>query len=177
MTFAIRLRRRHFKRSYYAVLTPEWISNAHWAVKRARVSNAGMFLDDASVADWLSCCELKNKTEDDIQKFFSDVMKPFWVTPLVIGRHSPARVLIADGDYSLIDDRYAQMFDVEVGQILYAADGQRPMCHARTKGDSDFVIMPQRHLEPDVSAGVTALAKSLDTESRNGQVGATELTV
>ena len=146
----ITLKPAHFK-NRSVVITPAWVSNGHWAIRKDSIDNAAMFENEAIAKVYLGCQEndVSTNTDELIRQAGPSEFYPFHATPIVIdvpGKKAvQARVFRSESAYTLVDVKYLAIFGLNSkATTLYGAESRLSALTPRKDTDYNICIMPIR---------------------------------
>lgn len=126
-------------------LFPSWVSNGHWAIKRTRLSNAGVFISKASAQAYIGANDTVIAHDDDslIDKILSTRLTTSCYTAtriLVETGKKTARLFVDDvtGELAAFDAVYSSVFGVT---RLFGENG-KCFTDSPSLEDSTVVLMP-----------------------------------
>lgn len=143
------------------IVTPSWISNGMWAVRRPYVVNSAMFgsLDTVrAFAPKVNERDIWVKDDDSmIDRILSSIpesARAFTVTKWTYDGDNWYALAVSDAHPAFLDRVYLAL--LQAPDMLYAADANGTFTDARAVDDRSFVLMPARitkdgaHLKPIV---------------------------
>ncbi len=159
----VRLKKKHFD-GPVACLTPSWVGNAWWLVRRARVSNPKMVESREVVEQWLASfdyeTDIKFKELPDetiTEKFLSGDRVAFTVTDLCTPCNygqGMAHICIGPASFALVNRKLLRLLSIKSGDKLYAKDARSAMTNGADAESSTAIIMPMMPSDamPDIIA-------------------------
>ena len=129
-------------------ISPSWISNGHFAVKRGIVENAALFTtEETALATVGKSVRFTERDTDDVFKSWIDATRTAWsVTNFLYEFASKTCRVVqsATGVIALIDRDYCDLLAIGAGHTIYNGqiDGSGPFADGDTGEDLTWILMP-----------------------------------
>lgn len=149
-------------------LFPSYVSNGHWAVAKARLTNAPLFADETSVEAYLKGkSHIRTQTVDDqihsINKAI-DAPKKYTATKFVqeVGKTECRIFRCSDtGDLAQFDRSYLALFLLDqVDSVLWGTSDKTTFRDTEDAEDMSLLIMPTRM---DLASITSIFGKAIET--------------
>lgn len=143
----------------HAHMSPGYVSNGHWIIKRAALANEALYRteDGATAVLGEGVVTARYRPENDLARtWLKDgatvegytVTKFLW-EPSTSGQQWRLLQAVRGGSLTELDEKYAQAFGVQAGDVLYCvvpAEGQprgaTPLFNDKTGNMATWAIMP-----------------------------------
>lgn len=129
-------------------VSPTWISNGHFAVKRSIVDNVALFTTEAAaLATVGKGVHFTARDTDEIFRSWVDATRTPWtVTEFLYdsGRKRCRIVQSGAGVIALLDVEYCELLGIMPSRIIYngTVDGSGPFADGDTGDDLTWILMP-----------------------------------
>ena len=144
----MKLSKKYFTFHSSLYLSPNWISNGHFAVKRGIVENAALFTTEATaLATVGKGVRFTERDTDDVFQSWIDATRTAWYVTdfLYESAGKTCRVVqSAPGVIALIDRDYCELLAIGAGHTIYngQVDGSGPFADGDTGEDLTWILMP-----------------------------------
>jgi len=129
-------------------VSPSWISNGHFAVKRAIVDNAALFTTEATaLATVGKGVRFTERDTDQVFQSWVDATRTAWTVTAFLYDSNAKRCRIiqsGSGVIALLDSDYCELLDIGPGDTIYngTVDGSGPFANGDTGDDLTWILMP-----------------------------------
>jgi hypothetical protein len=129
-------------------VSPTWISNGHFAVKRAIVDNAALFTTEAAaLATVGKGVRFTERDTDEIFRSWVDATRTAWTVTEFLYDSGAKRCRIVQsgaGVIALLDVEYCELLDIGPGDTIYngTVDGSGPFLDGDTGENLTCILMP-----------------------------------
>ena len=129
-------------------VSPTWLSNGHFAVKRTTVDNVALFTTEATaLATVGKGVRFTERDTDDVFQSWIDATRTAWyVTDFLYESAGKTCRIVQSGPgvIALIDREYCDLLGVGPGHTIYNGklDGSGPFADGDTGEDLTWILMP-----------------------------------
>lgn len=149
-------------------LFPSYVSNGHWAIAKARLTNAPLFADETSVKAYLKGKpDIRTQIADDcIHQINKAIQAPKKYTAtkfLQILKRSEYRIFRCSetGDLAQFDRSYLALFELDqVDSVLWGTSDKTTFRDTEVAEDMSFLVMPARM---DLASITSIFGKVIET--------------
>lgn len=149
-------------------LFPSYVSNGHWAVAKARLTNAPLFADETSVKAYLKGKpDIRTKIADDcIHQINKSIQAPkkYTATKFVeVLDRSEYRIFrcVDTGDLAQFDRSYLALFELDqVDSVLWGSSPTTTFRDTEDAEDMSLIVMPARM---DLAHVTSIFGKAIET--------------
>jgi len=129
-------------------VSPTWISNGHFAVKRTTVDNVALFTTEAAaLATVGKGVRFTERDTDEVFQSWVDATRTAWTVTEFLYDSGTKRCRIVQsgaGVIALLDVEYCELLDIGPGHTIYngTVDGSGPFADGDTGADLTWILMP-----------------------------------
>lgn len=160
-------------------LFPSYVSNGHWAIAKARLTNAPLFADETSVKAYLKGKpHIRTQIADDrIHQINTSIQAPkkYTATKFVqeVGKTEYRIFRCAEtGDLAQFDRSYLALFELDqVDSVLWGTSDKTTFRNTEAAEDMSFLVMPVRM---DFAHVTSIFGKAIETFTKETTTCQTE---
>jgi hypothetical protein len=144
----MKLSKKYFTFHSSLNLSPSWVSNGHFAVKRTTVDNVALFATEATALATVGkgVRFIERDTDDVFQSWIDATRTAWYVTDFLYeSAGKTCRVVQSDtGVIALIDRDYCDLLAIGAGHTIFngKVDGSGPFADGDTGEDLTWILMP-----------------------------------